>query len=115
MAQLVIEVPDSAAALVAAAARERYADVVREAYPEGGETDAQAWRAVAAWWTANMLADAQADKIREAGQAKVKAAEEARDSAVKAAKDKAWEIVRAVMMVPDSPPTEDPTSGETAP
>jgi len=111
MAQLLIEVPDEVAVQVAAAVRERYAEVIRTAYPEGVETNAQAWRAVAAWWTANLLAEHHAEKTRQAGQQKVDAAERARDDAVRTARAKAWSTVQAVMLPPVPPPGEEPAPG----
>ena len=103
MAELIIEVTDEFAAAVAAAARERYPQVIRDAHPDGGETDAQAWRAVAAFWTADLMANRAADQVRAAAQQQITAAEQARDAAVQQAASRARAAVAAVLSAAANP------------
>jgi hypothetical protein len=103
--QLIIDVPDDLAAIVSAALHKTYPTVIA-----GTETMAEEFRAVVAWWTANLLSEHAANQARTAGAQKVTALQAQVDATVLDARQRAWAAVQAVMtsgQIPD-PSTPEP-------
>lgn len=109
MQQLIIEVPDELAAQVYEALQKSYPAVI-----DGTTTMGEAMRAVIAFWTANLLSEHAATKVREAGQAQIAAAQEQLGGQVAAARSQAWQAVQAVMTSGQLPPAPT-TTIEAAP
>lgn len=100
MAELRIEVSDELAAEIAEALRETYPEVTA-----GTKTDAAATRAVIGWLMANVLAEYQATKVREAGEEEVAAAQKGLANAVANARSRAWEAINAAIATDPSIPS----------